>query len=307
MLKLCALACVFLAVTVDGGFKFRRGRGHGRFKKPEPEECPAVTVYLEQGTFNDTDAFYNLFDQSLQDQQCNPRGNSKNYGCNRYSNDVPYRDIFSYLRRACDNDFPYSKPSYLRTLLLDYCDYHCPSNDERVAEAYNCSTGCALADQLNQLCKARADRLANPECPDGFSAFNETRSCYQFFAGTKNFVDAKIDCERMEGQLVQIDSVEENTFVFNLINAALAPDSSASAYIGLNDLAVESDFRWATSNDPLGYRNWGLNQPNNSSDNTVDCVVMNVNRAFAVNATWNDVGQCSSIARTYVCERDPLP
>jgi hypothetical protein len=72
----------------------------------------------------------------------------------------------------------------------------------------------------------------------------------------------------IKGHLADLTTAEENAAVA----AAVLPFSGMSfMWIGLNDLALEGDYRWS-DNEPVGmYTNWGMGQPNGLGEN---CVVM---------------------------------
>ena len=76
------------------------------------------------------------------------------------------------------------------------------------------------------------------------------------------------------GYLASIGSAGENQYLANVLQL---PD----AFIGLNDLAVEGQFQWA-NNQPLGYFNWAIGQPGNTTGNEDVVVIQD-------NSTWKTV------------------
>ena len=88
-------------------------------------------------------------------------------------------------------------------------------------------------------------------------------------------------CEQIGGQLVTIDSDEENFLVNNF----------SAGWIGLSDVAEEGVFRWM-SGERARFTAWGVGQPDNAGDE--DCVEL------LVSGEWNDL-PCQ-VARFAICE-----
>ena len=94
---------------------------------------------------------------------------------------------------------------------------------------------------------------------------------------------ANIICNNLGGDLVTINSAQEQDFVFNL--AMNNPTGSASNYwIGLNDYNDEGNFTWANG-EPVNYTNWNPGEPNGgSNENGVEIFSINSNSP----GYWND-------------------
>jgi hypothetical protein len=115
-----------------------------------------------------------------------------------------------------------------------------------------------------------------------------TSSCYMLGDNVFTWQDARNFCQAWGGDLVEIDSVEENE--------ALARAMDESAWIGANDQAEEGIFRWA-GGAPLAYAGWSANQPNNLDGNE-DCTEL---RSF--DERWSDVPCTGDVTRRALCER----
>ena len=110
---------------------------------------------------------------------------------------------------------------------------------------------------------------------------------------------AQESCDRKNGWLVTINSSIENKLVFNM---AWMRDKRYTAWIGLNALKKQGDFRWIEFADqetnlskPV-YTKWGRGEPNKLR--TEKCTEMN--RL----AEWNNF-PCQSISSRnpkYVCQ-----
>lgn len=94
-------------------------------------------------------------------------------------------------------------------------------------------------------------------CEDGKSYFDGY--CYWFNANYVNWHDARDDCFNNGGWLVDINSDEENDFVYDLSGGNVV-------WIGLNDEATEGEFEWAGGQTGT-YRNWNGGEPNNGGVN----------------------------------------
>ncbi|PVD19610.1 hypothetical protein C0Q70_20100 [Pomacea canaliculata] len=121
-------------------------------------------------------------------------------------------------------------------------------------------------------------------CPPSWSLFSN--SCYLFISRSLNWLDA----QKFMSHLVEIDSAEENDFVYNLIRMK----GVTVALIGINDIAHDGNWVF-TSGRPLSYTNWRQGEPNNYLGTMEDC------GTIRLSGLWNDVPcnyTCSS-----VCER----
>lgn len=103
-------------------------------------------------------------------------------------------------------------------------------------------------------------------------------------------------CEQQGGHLVTINSENEQSFLYNIIN-----EKSTSAYLwlGATDSYEEGKWKWITG-DSIVYRNWADNEPNNSNDE--DYMVLYKN-----SGKWNDgndIYYSDTKAYSFICEYD---
>jgi hypothetical protein len=129
-------------------------------------------------------------------------------------------------------------------------------------------------------------------CPDGGKAF--AGHCYSIVSGYKNWDDANKECAGKKAHLVSITSGDENKFVHEVLIGKQQFDPR-TYWIGLTDTATEGTFVWST-NEPLTYKNWDNNEPNDFLNNE-DCASLGTN-----NGKWND--ERCSIVHQAVCEID---
>jgi len=111
--------------------------------------------------------------------------------------------------------------------------------------------------------------------------------CYRRGEPALGWVAAQQSCRSWGGQLVSIDSREEDDF--------LAAQVQVTFWTGANDRLTEGRMRNGAG-QPLEFTNWNSGQPDDFQDRE-DCVVKR-----APTGGWNDL-PCNS-ALAYVCERD---
>jgi len=99
-----------------------------------------------KGTFNETDEWWNDFSTRLLIKQC-PSYLART-GCVRWGRDTAYNAVWDYLYTGCN--FHYVNNVTLKERTEAYCSYR--SLDPALAKAYDRTTGCRLADHLNQVC-----------------------------------------------------------------------------------------------------------------------------------------------------------
>lgn len=110
-------------------------------------------------------------------------------------------------------------------------------------------------------------------------------TCYLFASASLSWEAARDACVAWGGRLVEIGSSDEDAF--------LGSRSSQSAWIGLNDRALEGTFVWEGGGG-LELALWGPNEPNDVAG--ADCVEKRV-----PNGLWYD--QPCDRAKAYVCEK----
>ena len=116
--------------------------------------------------------------------------------------------------------------------------------------------------------------------------------CFFVEIGFFNYTDAMVNCQTQfgsnnTGKLFEPRDASTNDQVIKFAKETILP-STSFLHIGINDMATEGTWQYATGGD-LVYTNWGIGQPDNSinaSDGGVeDCV------ETWTGTTWND-GRC---------------
>lgn len=113
-------------------------------------------------------------------------------------------------------------------------------------------------------------------------------SCYMLGADAFGWQDARDMCQAWGGDLVALDSPEENR--------ELAQRIDANVWIGATDQDAEGTFTWADGT-PLRFTRWAADQPNNLEGNE------NCSELRPFDGRWGDVPCTGDIARQALCER----
>ncbi|XP_045190986.2 perlucin-like protein [Mercenaria mercenaria] len=130
------------------------------------------------------------------------------------------------------------------------------------------------------------------QCTDGFIKHGD--SCYHFSRDTETWLDALVSCEKIYGgHLAEIEDAKENNFLINEVETL-----GARYWIGGNDLRVEGEWKWYTSNTDITYSTW---LPGNPSGGVEDCLeIVDSDGKGPLKPAWNDL-QCHSFQK-YICE-----
>ncbi len=132
-----------------------------------------------------------------------------------------------------------------------------------------------------------APDAAPVDCLDG-SLFAER--CFSASSGPLTWADARANCLAWGGDLVSIESADEDAFVASLLDV--------SVWIGASDQTTDGAFTWADGSAVV-FANWGVNQPDAFPG--PDCVEKRQENGEA----WYDQ-PCTS-TNAHVCERALAP
>ncbi|OWF37287.1 uncharacterized protein LOC110440368 [Mizuhopecten yessoensis] len=144
-------------------------------------------------------------------------------------------------------------------------------------------------------------------CPAGSHLYHggsnsSTNACYMVHVIPATWYDAAKACKEEAGNahLVSINSVEEQTYLINLINAdqGLKAVGQNGFYTSGNDERVEGRFEWTDQGAhlPVTYTDWHPGQPNNVGGDQ-DCLLM---QYADNNYEWGDVA-CNE-KHPFICE-----
>ncbi|XP_068745159.1 perlucin-like protein [Montipora capricornis] len=139
------------------------------------------------------------------------------------------------------------------------------------------------------------------QCPSGWERFG--RYCYLVSGYTGTRDQARSYCRARGGDLVKINSAEENEFVLNLIQQR--QPSLGEFWIDLKWYSSVKQFLWNDNSVPV-YKNWAPHEPNGKVNEP--CVIMwnGQNVSLRPSGTWND-RSCTNNPRHCgsVCKRLP--
>lgn len=189
-------------------------------------------------------------------------GNSNPVISGIYTNDEPFY-VCRALERAGYNLNPYSATA----CTVGY------GGGEIAVHTYDCL--CHSNTSMESCLQAKGDNVVS-EC----TASQDGSSVYGVTPQTNTWAVHQASAQAYGGNLVTINSEAENNFVAT----NFAP--TYNVWIGLNDMAIESQWVWA-SQEPVSYTNWNPGEPNNMGGE--DCAIMyHANRPTAAK-TWNDI------------------
>ena len=119
-----------------------------------------------------------------------------------------------------------------------------------------------------------------------------------------DYTDAMVNCQSQfgtnsTGKLFEPRDRSTNDQVIQFAKKKVSPNASVMPvgtplHIGINDIATEGTWQYATGGD-LVYTNWGNGQPSNGGGNGEDC-----GETWNSGTTWND-GLCSH-KQASICE-----
>ncbi|XP_041857535.1 CD209 antigen-like protein C [Melanotaenia boesemani] len=146
-----------------------------------------------------------------------------------------------------------------------------------------------LTEEMNKLKHLSTQKKT---CPAGWRM--STFSCYLLSTKSGSWDQGREDCRGRGGDLVVIDSAEEQEF--------LSKFAKELCWIGLSDKEREGIWKWVDGTS-LILTNWDTNQPDNGGDpqwGDEDCVQL---RNFGMKS-WNDVNCTASM--WWICEKGPI-
>ncbi|XP_075904283.1 uncharacterized protein LOC142902754 [Nelusetta ayraudi] len=135
--------------------------------------------------------------------------------------------------------------------------------------------------------RVQLENMKRVSCQPGWIKFNE--SCYFFATSSKNWESSRQYCKSKGGDLVVVNSQEEQAF----INQAI--QKGTHVWIGLSDILVERTWTWVDGT-PLTLKFWYPGQPNSQGDQ--DCVELV--QSASGEGLWNDE-DCTT-EQTWICE-----
>ncbi|XP_015256517.1 PREDICTED: C-type lectin domain family 4 member E-like, partial [Cyprinodon variegatus] len=129
-------------------------------------------------------------------------------------------------------------------------------------------------------------------------------NCYYFSSNTSNWNESRDSCRDLGGDLVKIDSKEEQMFLNIRVRDLMKRDEDMF-WIGLTDSEIEGRWFWVDGsrlNESLTF--WRSEQPDDLSYGHVkdaDCVRMGLQKKVADLRTWFDIS-CNQTQKS-ICEK----
>ncbi|XP_024866377.1 C-type lectin domain family 4 member E isoform X3 [Kryptolebias marmoratus] len=171
----------------------------------------------------------------------------------------------------------------------------------------------ALRKHLSEM---KANSSVQPTCPPPPETQTQTclkcgagweehgGKCYYFNTNRTSWSDSRASCRDLGGDLVKIDSREEQEFLVRKLRG-LMEDFEDKFWIGLTDSETEGRWLWADGsplNESLSF--WNTGEPNDvKTDNSEgeDCVGLDMRGRDGDLKTWND--QSCDIGYRGICEK----
>jgi len=147
-----------------------------------------------------------------------------------------------------------------------------------------------------ELMKMFKQTLGAP-CPSGWTRFKSY--CYLVSSSTKTWHQAQAYCRALRGELVKINSVEENEFVLAL--ARKEASSKSHVWIGLKWNSGKNAFLWCDHSVPV-YTNWAPGEPNGKAAEPCNHLYTGI---AGLTGYWNDISCGTRNDRGFVCKRLP--
>ncbi|XP_022791510.1 CD209 antigen-like isoform X2 [Stylophora pistillata] len=134
-------------------------------------------------------------------------------------------------------------------------------------------------------------------CPTGWILFNN--NCYLIDdSDSKTWLQAQTFCRSLKGELVKINSAEENDFVWDLVKRQAT--SVWYVWIGLKWNSTANGFYWYDHSVPV-YNNWNTGEPNGRASEP--CGLMyGPSSAPSLHGRWNDA-TCDRQFSGTACQR----
>ncbi|KAK7494794.1 hypothetical protein BaRGS_00013921, partial [Batillaria attramentaria] len=130
---------------------------------------------------------------------------------------------------------------------------------------------------------------ASQHCAPGWTYYSN--SCYIHIPEAYTWFEAQVACQALHGHMVVINSAGENNFVANLAKS----HGSIYVWIDLQDIAIEGEYVWSTTQQRAEYTNWRSGQPDHSGE---DCVVLG---GTSNTGTWAD-DECDQHKYPFICQ-----
>ncbi|KAF4518117.1 hypothetical protein B566_EDAN007818 [Ephemera danica] len=187
--------------------------------------------------------------------------------------------------------------------------YFSTNANETVRGCYSTSTirctNIQTSDQLNSPCQYFVREFHNIQKPAGTVCSAASKANVLNGLSEKNNVkswhEASDYCKSRGMDLATIESEAENNALVQKVNELLENEEASYEshfWIGLNDLAKEGEFHWASTGTVADYSFWHPGEPNNvNNDKSENCVHI---WKTTERTAWNDMN-CDHKGR-FICE-----
>ncbi|XP_034321227.2 neurocan core protein-like [Magallana gigas] len=167
----------------------------------------------------------------------------------------------------------------------------------------SCSDGYFQFGSGQLICQSNGEWKYDIVCEEGW--VQSENHIYRLFTEKKNWESAKDHCESIDAYLVEIESSEENTWIYHdivqqhflpIMNHCTHSKWNCTVWIGGSDQSRESQFIWSKSKNIITFTKWFLDNPDNYKGNE-DCIEM-----LAITGEWND--RSCDYNTGFICEKN---
>jgi len=121
-----------------------------------------------------------------------------------------------------------------------------------------------------------------------------------------NWAQAQVECELMDGFLVEIEGEKAQEFLKSEIKFLETIVGKHSYWTGATDFGSEGNWIWIASRRPVNYTSWENNRPNQTTHNEDDCVLLDCG-ASNTQCDWRDYtctnGGLNDLTTSFICQK----
>ncbi|XP_033980060.1 C-type lectin domain family 4 member E-like [Trematomus bernacchii] len=199
---------------------------------------------------------------------------------------------------AVENNLKVNSTNYtILQKMIDECDAEIKNLTERFSAVKPCKPESPKCPEVN--------RDSCPKCPVGWERHGG--KCYNFSTYTATWTRSRDECRCKGGDLVKIESREEQEFLEQKVRDIMTADED-KFWIGLTDSETEGTWLWTDGSALDSLKFWSGTEPDNYAEvhsDGEDCARMGERGKAAHVMCWFDV--CCENPHKSICEKPEEP